>query len=102
MRFARRGHNMTNWKQAAIAISAGAAVVLLMKGRRPAALLAGGIGMAVLASEYPDKFERFREELPRYVEKGTGFLDMAMRVGSKIGELAEKRALNAFEELGEY
>ncbi len=93
---------MTNWKQAAIAVSAGAAVILLLKGRRPAAVLAGGIGIAVLASEYPDKFERFREELPMYVERGTGFLDMAMRVGSKIGELAEKRASHAFEELGDY
>lgn len=93
---------MTNWKQAAIAVSAGAAIILLLKGRRPAAVLAGGIGMAVLASEYPDKFERIREELPMYVQRGTRFLDMAMRVGGKIGELAEKRSLQAFEELGEY
>lgn len=93
---------MTNWKQAAIAVSTGVAVILLLKGRRPAAVLVGGIGMAVLASEYPTKFERFREELPSYVRQGTGMLDMAMRIGTKIGELSEKRASNAFEELGEY
>lgn len=93
---------MTNWKQAAIAISTGAAVILLLKGRRPAALLAGGVSLAVLASEYPDKFERIREELPSYVEKGTRFLDLTIRVGNKIGELAEKGASHAFEELGEY
>jgi len=93
---------MTNWKQAAIALSAGAALILLMKGRRPAAVLAGGIGMAVLASEYPEKFEHFREDLPTYVRKGTGFLDMAIRAGNKISELAERGAANAFEELGEY
>ena len=58
--------------------------------------------MAVLASEYPTKFERFREELPSYVRQGTGMLDMAMRIGSKIGELSERRASSAFEELGEY
>jgi hypothetical protein len=93
---------MNNWKQAAIAASVAAAAILLLKGRRPAAVLAGGIGIAVLASEYPDRFEQFREDFPTYVKKGTDFVDLAMRIGSKIGELAEKRALHAFEELGDY
>ena len=93
---------MNNWKRAAIAASAAAAAILLLKGRRPAAVLAGGIGIAVLASEYPDRFEQFREEFPSYVKKGTDFVDLAMRIGSKIGDLAEKRALHAFEELGDY
>lgn len=93
---------MTNWKQAAIAASTAAAAILLLKGKRPAAVLAGGIGLAVLASEYPDKFERFRDQLPTYVRKGTHFLDMTMRAGNKIAELAEKGASRAFEELEEY
>ncbi|MGA3196028.1 MAG: hypothetical protein ABSD39_13585 [Terriglobales bacterium] len=93
---------MNNWKQAAIAASAAAAVILLLKGKRPAAVLAGGIGMAVLASEYPDRFERFREEFPSYIRQGTGFVDLAMRIGSKIGELAENRSSHAFEGMGEY
>ncbi len=45
--------------------------------------------MAVLASEYPDKFERFARNCLRTCGKGRGFLDLAMRIGSKIGELAE-------------
>ncbi len=93
---------MENWKRAAIAGSAGAAVILLLKGRRPAAVLVGGLGMAVLASEYPHKFAQIREDLPSYVRQGTKFLDLAMKIGTKITELAEKRAANAFEELGEY
>ena len=93
---------MENWKRAVIAGSVGAAAMLLMKGRRPAAVLVGGLGLAVLASEYPDQFGRIREELPSYVRTGTRFLDLAMQIGSKIGELAEKRAARAFEELGEY
>jgi hypothetical protein len=36
------------------------------------------------------------------VRQGTGFLDLAMRIGSKIGELAENRSTHAFEGLGEY
>jgi hypothetical protein len=93
---------MDNWKRAAIAAAAGTAVILLLKGRRPAAVLMGGVGLAVLASEYPDKFEKIREELPSYVRQGTRLLEVAMKIGSKIGELAEKRAMHAFEELGEY
>jgi len=93
---------MENWKRVVIAGSMGTAAMLLLKGRRPAAVLVGGLGLAVLASEYPDQFGRIREELPSYVRTGTRFLDLAMQIGSKIGELAERRAARAFEELGEY
>jgi len=93
---------MENWKRAVIAGSVGGATLLLLKGKRPAAVLVGGLGLAVLASEYPNQFARIREELPSYIRTGTRFLDLAMQIGSKIGELAEKRAARAFEELGEY
>jgi hypothetical protein len=93
---------MENWKRAVIVGSAGVAVMLLLKGKRPAAVLVGGVGLAVLASEYPSQFDSIREELPSYVRQGTRFLDLAMSLGSKIGEMADKRAARAFEELGEY
>jgi hypothetical protein len=93
---------MENWKRAVIVGSVGMAAMLLLKGKRPAAVLVGGVGLAVLASEYPNQFNAIREELPSYVRHGTRFLDLAMRIGSKIGELADKRAAQAFEELGEY
>src|SRR4029077_15688212 len=96
------GDNMENWKRAVIAGSAGTAALLVIKGRRPAAVLVGSVGLAVLASEYPDQFVRIREELPSYVRQGTRFLDLAIRIGNRIGELAERRAARAFEELGEY
>jgi len=93
---------MENWKRAVIAGSAGVATMLLLKKRRPAAVLVGSVGLAVLASEYPDEFTRIREEQPRYVRQGTKFLDLAMKIGNKIEELAEQRAARAFEQLGEY
>ena len=93
---------MENWKRAVIAGSVGAATLLLLKGKRPAAVLVGGVGLAVLASEYPDQFAKIREELPSYVRQGAKFLDLAMQIGSRIEELAEKRAARAFEELGEF
>jgi len=93
---------MENWKRAVIAGSVGAATMLLLKGKRPAAVLVGGVGLAVLASEYPNQFARIREELPSYVRQGTKFLDLAMKIGDRIEEWAETRAAQAFEELGEY
>jgi hypothetical protein len=93
---------MENWKRAVIAGSAAAAAMLVMKGKRPAAVLVGGVGLAVLASEYPDQFAKIREELPSYVRQGTKFLDLAMKIGNKVEEWAEQRAARAFEELGEY
>ena len=93
---------MDNWKRATIAGSVGVATILLLKGKRPAAVLAGGVGLAVLASEYPEKFTRIREELPSYVRQGTRFLDLAMKIGSRIEELAASRRLSVLEELGEY
>jgi hypothetical protein len=93
---------MENWKKAVIAGSTGLATVLLLKGKRPAAVLAGGVGLAVLVSEYPEKFERIREEIPGYVRQGTKFLDLSMKIGNKIGELVERRGRGLLEELEDY
>ena len=93
---------MENWKRVVIAGTAGTAAMLAVKGRRPAAVLVGSVGLAVLASEYPEQFVRIREEMPSYVRQGTRFLDLAMKIGSKIEELADKRAARAFGELGEF
>jgi hypothetical protein len=93
---------MQNWKRAVIAGSAGAAAILVLKGKRPAAVLVGGVGLAVLASEYPEKFERIREEIPSYVRQGTRFLDLAMKIGGKIEQIAESRGRRLWDELREY
>src|ERR1035438_5214776 len=96
------GDDMENWKRAVIAGAAGTAAVFVLKGRRPAAVLVGSVGRGVLAAEDPRQCARIREELPSYVRQGTRYLDLAIKIGSKIEELAEGRAALAFEELGEY
>lgn len=93
---------MQNWKRAVIAGTAGAATILALKGKRPAAVLVGGVGLAVLASEYPEKFARIREEIPSYVRQGTRFLDLAMKIGTKIEGLAARGGRNLMRELEEY
>jgi hypothetical protein len=93
---------MENWKRAVVAGSAGAAAILMIKGRRPAGVLVAGVGLAVLASEYPEKFTQIREEIPSYVRQGTRFVDLAMKIGSKISELVERRASGLMQELEKY
>ena len=93
---------MENWKRAVIAGSAGAATILLLKGKGTAGILVGGVGLAVLASEYPEKFEQIRDEIPSYVRQGTRFLDLSMKIGAKIGQLVERRAAGLLEELEQY
>lgn len=89
---------MQNWKRAVIAGSAGAAAILMLKGKRPAGVLVAGVGLAVLASEYPEHFERIREEIPSYVRQGTRFLDLAMKIGDKIETLAMQGGRGLLEE----
>jgi hypothetical protein len=93
---------MENWKHAVIIGAAGTAAVLAIKGKGPAAFMVGSVGLAVLASEYPEEFARIRREMPSYLNKGTRYMDIAMKIGRKIEQFSENRAARAFEELGEY
>ena len=47
---------MENWKRAVIAGSATTSAILFVKGKGAAGVLAAGVALAVLASEYPDTF----------------------------------------------
>jgi hypothetical protein len=90
---------MENWKRALLAGSAGTSAVMFLKGNRTAGFILAGVSLATLASEYPEKFAEFRENLPRYVERGTRFLDAASRAGERLAEVAEKRSSAWFETL---
>jgi hypothetical protein len=90
---------MENWKKVLLAGSAAAAIILLLKGNKTAGLIAGGVGLATLAAEYPDKFAEIRENLPEYVERGTTYLDVVSRVGERLAEVTENRGSNWYETL---
>ncbi len=91
---------MDSWKKAVVMGSIGAAAILFMKKRYPAGVLATGIGLAVLASEYPEKFEQVRRSLPEYFERGMHVMEMAGKAGRRITEAAGKSAFDAWEEIG--
>jgi hypothetical protein len=77
---------MDNWKRAVVGISAGAAVLLVAKGKTTAGVVVAGVGLSMLASEYPDQFAEFRERLPEFVGRGSVFLDIVVRAGERLAE----------------
>ena len=91
---------MDSWKKAVVMGSIGAATFLFLKKKYPAGVLATGVGLAALASEYPEKFERIRRSLPEYFERGMQVMEMAGRAGRRITEAAGRTAVEAWEEIG--
>jgi hypothetical protein len=91
---------MDSWKKAAVVGSIGAATILFMKKRYAAGVLSTGVGLAVLASEYPEKFEKVRRSLPDYFERGMRVMEMAGRAGRRITDAASQSAAEAWEEIG--
>ncbi len=91
---------MVSWKKALVLGSVGAASILFMKKKYPAGVLATGVGLALLASEYPEKFERVRRALPDYFDHGMRIMEMAGQAGRRITEAAGRGAVDAWEEIG--
>jgi hypothetical protein len=90
---------MESWKKAAVTGAIGAATVLFLKKKYPAGVLATGVGLAVLASEFPDKFEKVRQSLPDYFERSMRVMEMAARAGKRISDAASRSAIDAWEEV---
>jgi hypothetical protein len=91
---------MDGWKKALVAGSVGVATVLFLKKKYPEGVLATGMGLAVLASEFPEKFEMVRRSLPDYFDRGMRVMEMAARAGRRITEVAGRSSYEAWEEIG--
>lgn len=87
---------MQNWKKAVIFGSIGAGAVLLMARRRPAGMALAAAGLAVLASEYPEKFEAVWESAPDYLRKGMQIFGTLQKLGENFADEAERRSVNAW------
>jgi hypothetical protein len=90
---------MENWKVALIGGSAGVGTVLLLKKKWTAGIILAGVGLATLASEYPEKFEEVRRRLPDYIERGNNFLEVASQVGNRLAEAGGNGSQNWFDSL---
>ena len=91
---------MNNWKKAAVTGAIGAATILFLKKRYAAGVLASGVGLAIVASEYPEKFEQVRRSLPDYFDRGMRVMEMASRAGRRITEAANHGVSDIWEEIG--
>lgn len=91
---------MDSWKKAAVLGSISAAAFLFLKKRYPAGVLATGVGLAVLASEYPEKFEQIRRSLPDYFDRSMQVMEMAAKAGKRITEAAGRSAFDIWDEIG--
>jgi hypothetical protein len=91
---------MDGWKKAVLLGSIGGAAILFMKRRYPAGVLATGVGLAVLAADYPEKFEKVRQKMPEYFERGMRVMEMAGQTGKRITEAAGRSAVESWEEIG--
>lgn len=90
---------MDGWKKAVVAGSLGTSTVLFLKKKWPAGVLSAGIGLAVLASEYPEKFEKIRTILPEYFQGGMRLMDIVSRAGQKMAQFAEQGGREIWDEI---
>jgi hypothetical protein len=88
-----RGESMKNWKRAVVFGSLGAGALLLITGKRPAGVAAATVGLAILASEYPDSFERVWEHAPDYVTRGIQIFQTLSQIAERFAEQASQRGI---------
>jgi len=91
---------MDGWKKAVVVGAMGAAGILFMKKKYPAGVLATGVGLTVLATEYPESFAKVRQALPEYLGHGMRVMEMAAQAGKRITEAAGRSAAEVWEEIG--
>ena len=80
---------MDGFKKALVVGAIGGAAILFWKKKYPAGVLATGLGLAVLASEYPEEFEQVRVALPGYFEQGMQVMEMASNAGRRLNAAAD-------------
>ena len=90
---------MQRWKKVLVFGSIGAGALLILIGRRPVGMALAAGGLAVLASEYPEKFEGVLENAPDYLHKGMEIFASLKKVGEGFVDDAERRSLNAWRDM---
>jgi hypothetical protein len=85
---------MATWRKALVIGSLSAGALMLIKGHRPAGIVLATIGLAVLATEYPEKFETVWEQAPEYIYRGTQIFSTLSRIAQRFAEQASERGLS--------
>jgi hypothetical protein len=86
---------MKSWKRGVVVGALGAGAVLLLTGKRPAGIAAATVGLAMLASEYPDKFETIWEYAPGYVSRGIQIFQTLSDIVDRFAEPADQPGIES-------
>lgn len=87
---------MQTWKKALICGSVGAGAALALSGRRNVGIASIAGGLALLASEYPERFEAVLENAPEYISRASQIFATISRLSEKYAEDAERRSMASF------
>jgi hypothetical protein len=93
---------MQNWKKAVIYSAVGAGAVLALAGRRKFGIASIAGGLALLATEYPERFEAVWESAPEFVDRAGQIFAALSRMSEKFAEDAERRSVHAFEKVHKF
>ncbi len=93
---------MSNLKRVVIFGSLGAGTLLLLTGKRPAGLALATVGLATLASEYPEKFEAIWENAPEYVNRGAKIFATLSQIAERVAEEGTRRGMEMYREASDY
>lgn len=69
-------------------------------GRRPLGIAFIAAGTAVLASEYPERFEAAWEDAPEYVNRATQIFSVLSKLSERFAEQVERRHVSGWDEVG--
>ncbi len=87
---------MQNWKKAVVFGTVGAGAVLALSGRRNLGIASIAGGLALIASEYPERFEAIWENAPEYVSRATLIFSALSRLSEGFAEDAERRSMASY------
>ncbi len=93
---------MQNWKKALVCSAVGAGAVLALTGRRKIGIASIAGGLALLASEYPERFEAIWENAPEYVDRASQIFAALSRLSEKFAEDAERRSVDSYEQVNRF
>lgn len=92
---------MQNWKKALVGSAVGAGAVLALTGRRKLGIASIAGGLALLASEYPERFEAAWENAPEYVNRASRIFTALSSLSERFAEDVERRSVDAYPQTTE-
>jgi hypothetical protein len=91
---------MQKWKKALIYGAVGAGAALALSGRRNLGMASVAGGLALLASEYPERFEAMWENAPDCVERAARIFTALSRLSERFAEGVERRSVASYGQFG--